>query len=430
MTTRLARRLPAGVHYAWIVVAVTFLILLAGAGVRATPSVLIVPLEQAFGWSPAVISFAISLNILLYGLLGPFAAALMQKTGIRRAALGALALIAVTVASSGFMTAPWQLVLTWGVLVGSGCGVIALVLGATVVNRWFTERRGLAMGIVTASSATGQLVFLPLLARVAESGGWRPVVWIVAGAVTAIIPLVALLLPERPADVGQIPYGDTGERPDAAAGANPLAHALAVLGRSVKSGDFWLLSLSFFVCGASTNGLVGTHLISYCFDHGIPEASGAGLLAAMGLFDIVGTTLSGWLSDRYSNRILLMWYYGLRGLSLLYLPYSDFSFASLSVFAVFYGLDWIATVPPTVRLATDVFGKADAPVVFGWILAAHQVGASAIALLAGVLRADLGSYVASFLISGVLCLMAAILVLWIGGAQRGAGAGGLQGAAP
>lgn len=354
----IARLINGRVHYAWIVVAVTFLTLLTAVGIRATPSVLIVPLEQAFGWSCGLISFAISISIVLYGLMGPFTAALMQQIGIRRTVLLALALIATSVAASTFMTAPWQLVLTWGFGVGLGTGVTAPVLGAIIVNRWFNKQQGLVMGIITASTATGQLVFLPLLASVAEAEGWRSVVWIAACVAAAMIPVVLLLLPESPAEIGAKAYGASDDAiARSAPRANPITVAFSALGRGAKSGGFWLLFASFFVCGASTNGLIGTHLISYCIDHGIPEITGAGLLAAMGIFDLIGTTASGWLSDRYDSRWLLFWYYGLRGLSLLYLPYSGFSLSGLSLFAVFYGLDWIATVPPTMRLTTNLFGK-------------------------------------------------------------------------
>jgi len=411
----IARRLPGGVHYSWIVAAVTFLTLLAAAGIRATPSILIVPLEAALGWSRGIISLAIAINIALYGLMGPFAAALMQQIGIRRTVMLALALLVASIAASSFMTAPWQLVLSWGIAVGLGSGVTALVLGATIVNRWFNRHQGLVMGIITASTATGQLVFLPMLAAVAERSGWRPVVWIVAAVAAAMIPLVALLLPETPESIGLRPFGAGNEAPDAAtARANPIMVAIGTLGRVSRVPAFWLLVASFFVCGASTNGLIGTHLISYCVDHGISEVHGASLLAAMGVFDLVGTTLSGWLSDRYDNRWLLFWYYGLRGLSLLYLPYSGFSLVGLSVFAAFYGLDWIATVPPTVRLIRNIFGKADAPVVFGWVLAGHQLGAGAIAIESGLLHTWLGSYYVPVLISGALCIATAILVLQIG----------------
>ena len=416
----LARALP--VHYAWIVAAVIFLTLLAGVGIRATPSVLIVPLEQAFGWSRATISFAISVNIVLFGLMGPFAAALMQQIGIRRTVLLALALLAVSVAASSWMTETWQLVLTWGLAVGLGTGVTTLVLGATIVNRWFSKHQGMMMGVITANTATGQLVFLPLLAAVAAADGWRSVVWIAALAATVMIPVVALLLPESPAAIGLKPYGagDEAVAPPAVR-ANPIAAAFGALGRASKSGGFWLLFASFFVCGASTNGLIGTHLISYCIDHGIPEVQGASLLAAMGIFDLVGTTASGWLSDRYDSRWLLFWYYGLRGLSLLYLPYSGFSLYGLSLFAVFYGLDWIATVPPTVRLTTQIFGKQDAPIIFGWIFAGHQLGAGATAFEAGALRTLLGDYFTPVLISGTLCIIAAVMVLRIGRGRAGRG---------
>jgi MFS family permease len=418
----IARLLPTRVHYAWVVAAVIFMTLLAAVGIRATPGVLIVPLEHAFGWSPATISFAISINIILYGLMGPFAAALMQQVGIRRTIIGALALLALGIAASAFMTAPWQLVLSWGIAVGLASGVTALVLGATVVNRWFDRHQGLVMGMITASTATGQLVFLPLLAAVAEKQGWRPVVWIAALAAAAMIPVVALLVPERPSDIGLQPYGTlpgTVAKASTRAAANPITIAFAALGRGAKSGGFWLLFASFFVCGASTNGLIGTHLIAYCFDHGIPEVQSASLLAAMGIFDLIGTTASGWLSDRFDSRWLLFWYYGLRGLALLYLPYSGFSLYGLSLFAVFYGLDWIATVPPTVRLSGDLFGKEQAPIIFGWLLAGHQLGAGLTAFEAGALRALLGSYLVPVMISGTLCVIAALLVLRIGRGRAG-----------
>ncbi|HEX4193432.1 MAG TPA: MFS transporter [Stellaceae bacterium] len=419
----LARTLSPRLHYAWIVAALTFVVLLMAVAVRATPSVLIVPLEDALGWSRGVISFAISINIILYGLMGPFAAALMQQIGIRRTVLLAMTLIAGSVALSSQMTQTWQSILTWGLGVGLGSGVTALVLGATIVNRWFGKQQGLVMGFITASTATGNLVFLPFLASIAQHHGWQPVVWITAGAIAAMIPIVALLLPETPAAVGLHAYGASADSPiPVVARGNPITVALNVLGTASKSGGFWLLFASFFVCGASTNGLIGTHLISYCIDHGLPEVTGASLLAAMGVFDLFGTTISGWLSDRYDSRWLLFWYYGLRGLSLIYLPYSGFSLYGLSFFAVFYGLDWIATVPPTLRLTRELFGKENAPIVFGWLLAGHQLGAGAIAFEAGVVRSIFGDYYIPVLLSGGLCIMAALLVLRIG---RGTARGGL-----
>ena len=410
---------PRALHPAWLALGVTFLVLLVAAAVRATPSVLFLPLEQEFRWSRSTVSLAVSVNILLYGLVGPFAGALMQRLGVRRTTLIALTLLASGVSLATLVRQPWQLVLVWGVVVGVGSGMAALVLGATIVNRWFVARRGLAMGILTASTATGQLIFLPLLASLIQRQGWRPSVLVVAAAAVLMIPLVFILLRERPSDVGLAPYGGTVDTPPAAITANPARVAIQALADGLHSRDFWLLTLTFVICGASTNGLVGTHLIPAAHDHGIPEVRAAGLLAIMGIFDLAGTTASGWLSDRWDSRRLLAWYYGLRGLSLLFLPFALATpGGALWVFAVFYGLDWIATVPPTVKLATDAFGAARAPVMFGWIAAGHQVGAALTALTAGWIRTTLGDYQIAFWGSGTLCLAAALLALQVGRGSR------------
>ena len=410
---------PRALHPAWLALGVTFLVLLVAAAVRATPSVLFLPLEQEFRWSRSTVSLAVSVNILLYGLVGPFAGALMQRLGVRRTTLIALTLLASGVSLATLVRQPWQLVLVWGVVVGVGSGMAALVLGATIVNRWFVARRGLAMGILTASTATGQLIFLPLLASLIQRQGWRPSVLVVAAAAALMIPLVFILLRERPSDVGLAPYGGTVDTPPAAITANPARVAIQALADGLHSRDFWLLTLTFVICGASTNGLVGTHLIPAAHDHGIPEVRAAGLLAIMGIFDLAGTTASGWLSDRWDSRRLLAWYYGLRGLSLLFLPFALATpGGALWVFAVFYGLDWIATVPPTVKLATDAFGAARAPVMFGWIAAGHQVGAALTALTAGWIRTTLGDYQIAFWGSGTLCLAAALLALQVGRGSR------------
>ncbi|PYE17073.1 sugar phosphate permease [Paraburkholderia silvatlantica] len=419
-----ARRIGGRFHYGWLVVAVVFLVLLAAAGTRATPSVMMVPLEQQFGWSRATISLAISVNIALYGLMGPFAAAAMQRFGVRPTLLAALGTMAAGVALSALMTHPWQMILIWGVMVGGATGVAALSLSATVVTRWFHSHRGLAMGILTASSATGQLVFLPLLAAIVEKHGWQSVVLVVAVAAAAVLPLVLFLLPERPASVNLRPFGEDESTPVAppAPHQNPLKIAFDALFMASRTRDFWLLFFSFFICGASTNGYVGTHLIAMCGDYGMTEVQGASLLATMGIFDLFGTTLSGWLSDRFNSRVLLFWYYGLRGLSLIYLPHAfGIDFFGLPIFAVFYGLDWIATVPPTVRLATDVFGKERAPIVFGWVVAGHQLGAAFAAFGAGLLRSSLGTYTVASMISGGLCLVASFLVLRINRGPRAVG---------
>jgi sugar phosphate permease len=413
----LSNRLARGrIHYGWYVAGITFVTLLVAAGIRSMPSILIVPVEQEFGWSRATISFAVAINLILYGLMGPFAAAFMDRLGVRTTIVISLVLVASGVALTPLMTAPWQLVLLWGVVVGTGTGMTALVLGATVVNRWFSEQRGLVMGMLTASTATGQLLFLPLLAMIVQEVGWRAAVLGVACAALVIVPLVMLLMRERPRDVGLAPFGRTEiEAAPPRSTGNPFGIAIAALLEGSRSRDFWLLFGTFFICGLSTNGLIGTHLIAACFDAGIPEVRAAGLLAMMGIFDLVGTTLSGWLSDRYNNRYLLAWYYGLRGLSLLWLPFAlDISFFGLSLFAVFYGLDWIATVPPTVRLTTNAFGREKAPMMFGWIFTGHQLGAAVAAFGAGVLRTAMDGYLEAFLLAGLACFVAVAMSLMIG----------------
>jgi MFS family permease len=402
-------------HYAWIVLGVTFATLLVAGATRATPGVLIVPLEQHFGWSRATISLAVSLNLVLFGLMGPFSAALVEYLGARRTMMGALLLVSTGVALTALMEHVWQLILLWGLVVGAGTGMMALALGATVVNRWFTERRGLAMGILTASNATGQLIFLPLLAGLVEAHGWRVVTLVVAAFGLAMIPVIALLMRNHPYDVASNRYGEPGEAlPPVRSLQNPAMMALRTLATAARSLDFWLLFFSFYICGLSTNGLIGTHFIPLCFDHGIPEVASASLLAVIGAFDFVGTLASGWLSDRVNNRVLLFWYYGLRGLSLLFLPYAfDISFYGLSVFAIFYGLDWVATVPPTVRLTADVFGREKSGLVFGWIFTAHQLGAATAAFGAGVSRTELSTYLPALYVAGVACVIAAGLTLTI-----------------
>src|SRR5215212_801518 len=407
---------PPRFHYAWVVVAMTFVILLVSAGVRAVPAVLMLPLEQEFGWLRTTTSAALSVNILLYGLTGPFAGSLMARVGVRRVVLSALALLASGVAVAPLLRERWQLVALWGLGIGIGTGLVAVVLAATVVNRWFVARRGMVLGILTASGSTGQLVFLPMLARATERYGWRTAVLVVAAIVAALIPLTAWLLRESPESMGLRAYG-APETTDAATssahddGEEPLG-ALAVLRSAASTRNFWVLCISFFVCGASTNGLIGAHLIPAAHDHGIPEVRAASLLALMGLCDLVGTTAAGWMSDRWDSRYLLGAYYGLRGLSLLFLPVAlAGAEPSLVIFAVWYGLDWIATVPPTLRLANEAFGRTRAPIVFGWIAGGHQLGAASIALTAGVLRVSSGRYDWAFLGAGALCIGAAALSL-------------------
>lgn len=415
-STRLNNLTKNYFHYAWIVIGITFVIMLLTAATRATPSILILPLEKAFGWDRTTISLALSINLALFGLMGPFAAAAMQRYGIRSTVLTALIVLAGLVGISSLMQSSWQMWAIWGVGIGSATGVTYMTLGATIVNRWFKEQRGMAMGLLTASSATGQLVFLPVLAYVVESYGWQSVILIVASAIALIIPAVYFFLPEQPSTLGLRACGDVSEASavESDPQKNPIVIAFDALRYAVGYRDFWLLFFSFFVCGATTNGFIGTHFIAMCSDYGMGAVKGAGILALMGIFDMVGTTLSGWLSDRYNNRVLLFWYYGLRGLALIFLPYAfGFSYFGLPIFALFYGLDWVATVPPTVRLAADVFGAQRAPIVFGWIVTGHQLGAAAAALIAGMMRNSLGSYTVATIIAGVLCIAAAVMVLRI-----------------
>ncbi len=407
----IARR-PFGQNYAFIVVGIIFLCLLAAAGQRSAPGVLILPLETAFGWSRDTISLSAAIGILLFGLVGPFAAALMETAGLRRTLLSALALMVAAPALSTLMTEPWQLMATWGVMSGAASGAVAIVLGATIVNRWFVKHRGTVMGFLTASTATGTLIFVPGLAALSEHG-WQYVAWAVAAVALALIPLVFFLVPERPQSAGLVPYGAPEGTPAPARRTGILAATFGSLARASTTRTFWVLFVTFFICGFTTNGLVGTHLIALCGDQGIPEVRAAGLLALMGLFDLIGTTGSGWLSDRYDPRKLLFVYYGLRGLSLIYLPYSSFDFYSLSIFAVFYGLDWLATVPPTMRLANEAFGERDAPVVFGWIVAGHMLGASCAAFFAGWMRVMQGSYLEAFIIAGATAVIAAFISLMV-----------------
>jgi sugar phosphate permease len=399
-------------HYAWVVAGVTFLALLASAGINATRAVLVLPLEREFGWDRAAISLALSINLLLFGLCGPFAGALMTRFGVRRVMLAALSTLAVAVGLSALMTNVWQLVGLWGVLVGAGSGSMALVLGATVATRWFVKRRGLITGIFAASTATGQLIFLPGQAAMVEAAGWRTAVVLVAAVALSVAALVALLMRDDPRQKGLQPYGGAEEHLSQSVKGNPFALAVNTLVECATRRDFWLLAGSFAICGATTVGLIAVHLIPASVEHGMPEVAAAGMLAAMGVFDLVGTTMSGWLSDRWDPRKLLVWYYTFRGIALLFLPSAyDAGVPALAAFVVFYGLDWIATVPPTVRLVADRFGKERVGPVFGWVFAAHQLGGSVAAFGAGALHTFFGDYLVAFMTAGVLCLLAAGLIV-------------------
>ena len=410
---RLAHR---KVHYGWVVAAVTFLTMLVMAGAMGAPGVFIVPLEQEFGWSSAQISSALAVRFALFGLMGPFAAAFMNYFGLRRVVLVALAVVLSGLVASMFMHQFWQLVLLWGVVIGLGTGLTAMVLGATVATRWFSKRRGLVVGLLSASTATGQLVFMPLLASLTEHHGWRVGLSFICCAMAIAAVAVVALLRDRPADLDLPLYGDETVMPPVAGATSLLAMLISpwrVLREVSGSWTFWVLFMTFFVCGASTNGLVQTHFISLCGDYGLAATSAAGILAMMGIFDFFGTVGSGWLSDRFDNRWLLFCYYGLRGVALMILPFTDFTVGGLSLFAVLYGLDWIATVPPTVKLVAQTFGSERANIVFGWVFAGHQLGAAFAAYGAGLTKTLMASYIPAFFVAGLLCVFAALVALSI-----------------
>ncbi|WP_049562470.1 MFS transporter [Nonomuraea sp. SBT364] len=411
---------PARLHRAWFVAAVAFVAILGAAGFRATPGVLITPLQEEFGWGKSVISLAVSVNLVLYGLTAPFAAALMDRFGMRRVVSLALLLVAVGSGLTVLMTAGWHLLLLWGVLVGLGTGSMALVFAATVTDRWFVRHRGLVTGVLTAAGATGQLIFLPVLAQLAQGPGWRVASLAVAGSALAVVPFVWWLLRDRPEDVGTTALGADPDAPRTEAPAvNAAVRALTALRSAARTRPFWYLAGGFAICGASTNGLVSTHFIPAAHDHGMPEPMAAGLLAVIGIFDIAGTVASGWLSDKVDPRVLLAVYYGLRGLSLMVLPslFAATAEPSMLIFIVFYGLDWVATVPPTVALCRSVYG-ADGAVVFGWVFGAHQVGAAIAAVGAGLARDQLGEYDVAWYVSGALCLLATGMSLAIRHSKR------------
>jgi MFS family permease len=439
-----------------MVAGVAFIALLGAAGFRAAPSVLIVPMQDEYGWSRGLLSVAVGVSLLLYGLTAPFAAALMDRFGVRAVTSTALVLVALGSGLTVFVTAGWQLVLCWGVIVGLGTGSMALVFAATVANRWFVKRRGLVMGVLTAGSATGQLIFLPLLAWLAESSGWRAAALLVSAAALAVVPLVLCFLRNSPAELGVLPYGATesdagreagpavpaeahrGSAPPDRADQDPEARpsaghsargddgdvaivapgaarrAIEALIQAARTRTFWALVGGFAICGATTNGLIGTHFVPAAHDHGMPTTTAAGLLAVVGIFDIVGTVASGALTDRVNPRILLAVYYALRGVGLLMLPalLSDTVHPSILAFVIVYGLDWVATVPPTAALCRQAFGESGT-IVFGWVFAAHQIGAALASVGAGVIRDETSDYTVAWFGAAGLCAVAALMSLGI-----------------
>ena len=404
----------ARLHYAWIIAAITFLVLLVAAGVRTAPAVLITPLGKEFDWSRGSISFAVGVSLLWFGLGGPVAGTLIDRFGPRRIMLGGLALVAVGLALMLGMSTLWQLHLAWGVVVGIGTGAVGQVLGATVAHRWFRAHRGLVIGLFGAASAAGQLIFLPAMIGLTNWGGWRMAIVGPAALVLALLLPVALLMRDQPEAIGLRPVGEPASGPAGASGLSDGARQVATpaeperytsLAEAARTRDFWLLAASFFVCGYTTNGLIGTHLLPHAIEHGFSDIAAASALGLMGMMNIVGTLASGWLSDRYDNRFLLATYYGLRALAIAGLPFvADMN--GLLIFAVLYGLDWVATVPPTVNLTAMRFGKASLGMLYGWIFFSHMLGAGLAAYAGGVLRDLVGSYTLAFFSAALLGFLA------------------------
>ena len=404
------------IHPAWIVAGITFATLFATAGFRSAPSVLILPLEEDFGWRRDVISLAVAINVLLYGFTAPFAAALMERFTVRKVVMAALFTVGTGALLTIWMSQSWHLMLLWGVVVGVGTGSMALVFAATIANRWFVKKRGLVVGILTAAAASGQLVFLPGLSKLAQDPGWRASSLVIALAAYLMVPLINLFLKEDPQSIGTTPYGaDSDWTPPTLEKGNAAKVAIQTLKDASKVRNFWFLVGSFFVCGLSTSGLIGTHFIPAAHDHGMPTVTAASLLALIGVFDVVGTIFSGYLTDRIDPRKLLFFYYLLRGLSLFLLPSILFStlHPSTLVFIIFYGLDWVATVPPTVLLCRQVLTPEKGAIIYGWVFAAHQVGGAIAAFGAAVLRIKFGDYAAAFYITGILCVVTSYFVLQI-----------------
>jgi sugar phosphate permease len=403
-----------GIHYGWVMMIVVFLTMLISSAALGLPGAFMRPLSKEFGWTTEQISSALAVRFALFGLMGPFAAILIERFGLRRIMCIALALIAVGLLLATRMSALWQLFALWGVILGLGSGLTALVLGATVANRWFEQRRGLVLGILTASSATGQLIFLPLAAMLIQRYGWRVAVAPIIVGCLGVAAIALCLIRERPSDLGLAPFGASSPTGEAGAPWKPsFAEPLVALFSASRNPTFWVLFGTFFVCGLSTSGLIQTHFISLCGDYGLAAVPAASILAMIGAFDFIGTIGSGWLSDRFDNRKLLFWYYGLRGISLLWLPHSEFTLYGLSLFAMFYGLDWVATVPPTVKLTSAAFDKQRGAMIFGWIFAGHQLGGAAAAYGAGLTRTVMLTYSPALYAAGAACIMAAFAIFLV-----------------
>ncbi|MGM9987199.1 MAG: MFS transporter [Bacillaceae bacterium] len=405
------------IHYSWFILAITFCSIIVAGIVRSSSGVFIEPFEQEFGWDRPVISLAFAIGLFLYGFSGPFMAALIEVLGLKKMMIVSMTTLLAGITLTFVMNQSWQLIIIWGIIIGLGSSLFLTVLSPYIANRWFEKRRGLAVGILTASTATGQLILLPVIAIIINTYSWKVAIGLILVLCTMMLFVLILFMKETPKDVGVVPYGVEGEWEEKKElkKKNPIVIAFQCLGEAVRVKAFWLLAGSFFICGLSTSGLIGTHFVSYCISFGIPLITAASLLSFMGVFDLIGTTVSGWLSDRFDNRWLLFWYYSLRGASLLLLTYAltTGSTTLLVIFAIFYGLDWIATVPPTINISRQVFGVEKSGIVYGWIFAAHQVGAAVAAFGGGIIYTFFDTYTWAFFLAGLFCLLASLFVMII-----------------
>jgi MFS family permease len=404
------------IHFSWVILFISFFSIIVAGIIRSSSGVFIESFEQEFGWDRSVISLAFAIGLFLYGISGPFMAALIEVIGLKKMMVVSMSTLLAGIILTLFMEQSWHLIIIWGFIIGLGSGLFLTVLSPYVANRWFVKRRGLAVGILTASTATGQLILLPILAIVIKNYSWQWAIIFIMILCLIMLVIILLFMKSTPKEMGILPYGLEEELQDAdVQKRNPIVIAFQGLFEAIKVKEFWLLAGSFFICGLSTSGLIGTHFVSYCMSYGIPLVTAASMLSFMGVFDLIGTTLSGWLSDRFDNRWLLFWYYALRGASLVLLPFAlnEGSIVLLVIFSVFYGLDWIATVPPTISISRQVFGTEKSGIVYGWIFASHQAGASVAAFSGGVIYKIFNSYTWAFFLAGIFCLLASLFVIVI-----------------
>ncbi|MEG0383552.1 MAG: MFS transporter [Solibacillus sp.] len=405
------------IHYSWIILAITFCSIIVAGIVIASSGVFINAFENEFGWDRSVIALAFAISLFLYGISGPFMAALLEVIGVKKMMLVSMATLIMGSMLTLLMSQSWHLIVIWGFIIGLGASLFLTVVSPYVSTHWFGKRRGLALGILSASTATGQLILLPVLATIINNYSWRWAIGLIIILCFIMLIIIFVFMKNSPKDAGVLPYGidEESQVSDEGQKGNPIVLAFKGLFVAVKAKEFWLLAGSFYICGLSTSGLIGTHFVSYCMSFGIPLVTAASFLSFMGIFNLVGTTLSGWLSDRFDNRWLLFWYYILRGASLVMLPYSlmEGSFTLLVIFTVFYGLDWIATVPPTIGIARQVFGVQKSGIIYGWIFAFHQAGAATAAFGGGLIYKFFDSYTWAFFLAGVFCVLASLFVVMI-----------------